>query len=163
MDTNGITNFLDELNADDVMLTKADESDILLTALEGLCTPEEFQLVMENLHELELYGLIDSADIATEAKKIVYKQTREMNLNREETKAAIRLAKNANTASYKKYRKHRDLYLEARDEIIKQFGSKARVEAKKVINNARKKSSAMKSNTVTGKTISEKLDKVSTK
>jgi vacuolar-type H+-ATPase subunit H len=159
MDTNGIMSFIDELNADDVTLTKADESAILLTALQDACTPEEYQLVMENMHELELYGLIDNADIVTEAKKIVYKQTREMNLNREQQKAAIRLARAANTASYKKYEKGRKMWKEAKAEICKQFGSKAKTEAKKVISNSRKKSSAMKSSTVTGKVISDKLDK----
>jgi hypothetical protein len=159
MDTNGVMGFIDEMNADNVQLTKADESDILLTALQDACSPEEYQLVMENLTELELYGLIDSAEIATEAKKIVYKQTKEMNLNREQVKAAIRLAKNANTASYKKYHKGRTMMLEGRAEICKQFGGKAKQEAKKVIANSRKKASAMKNSTVTGKTISDNLDK----
>ena len=121
MDMTGVKSFLDEMNADDVTLDKADESAILLAALEDTCTPEEFQLVMENLHELELYGLIESAEIATEAKKIVYKQTNQMNLIREQAKAALRLAKKANTASWKKYKRGREMMLEAREEIFKQF------------------------------------------
>ena len=159
MDMTGVKSFLDEMNADDVTFDKADESAVLLAALEDTCTPEEFQLVMDNLHELELYGLIESADIATEAKKIVYKQTNQMNLNREQSKAALRLAKKANTASWKKYQRGRTMMLEAREEIFKQFGSKGKSEAKKVISNSRKKASSMKGNTVTGKTISDNLDK----
>lgn len=159
MEMTGVKNFLDEVNADSIELDKADESAILLTALEDACTPEEFQLVMEHLHELELYGLIESAEIATEAKKIVYKQTKQMNLDREQSKAALRLAKKANTASWKKYQRGRKMMLEAREEIFKQFGSKGKTEAKKVLSNSRKKASSMKGNTVTGKTISDKLDK----
>lgn len=159
MDMMGVKDFLDEMNADDVTLDKADESAILLTALEDACTPEEFQLVMENLHELELYGLIESAEIATEAKKIVYKQTKQMNLNREQSKAALRLAKKANTASWKKYQRGRAMMLEGREEIFKQFGSKGKTEAKKVLNNSKKKASSMKGNTVTGKTLDKNLDK----
>lgn len=159
MEIASIKDFLDEVNADSIELDKADESAILLTALEDECTPEEFQLVMENLHELELYGLIESASIATEAKKIVYKQTKQMNLDREQSKAALRLARKANTASWKAYQKGRKMMQEARDDIFKQFGSKAKSEAKKVLSNSKKKASSMKGNTVTGKTISDKLDK----
>lgn len=155
----GIQSFIEEIDADNVELTKADESAIFLAAIQDACSPEEFNLVMENAHELELYGLIESAEIATEAKKIVYKQTKQMNLNREQMKAVIRLARRANTASYKKYHKGRMMMLEGREEMVKQFGGKAKSEAKRVLTNAKKKSSSMKGSTVTGKTISDKMDK----
>lgn len=159
MDFNNIQDFIDEVNVDEVELDAADESAILLTALESVCTPEEFQVILENLTELELYGLIDSAEIATEAKKIVYKQTRQMNLNREQSKAALRFAKKANTAGWKKYVRGRKLMLEGRQECFQQFQSKSKSEAKKIVSGARKKSAAMKGSTVTGRVISDKLDK----
>lgn len=160
MDTNNSTmDFIDAMNAEDIQLDAADEAAILLEALSDTCTKEEMQLVMENASELELYGLIPSAEIVTEAKKIVYKQTKAMNLSREQSKAALRLAKKANTAAWKKYTRGRQMMLEARADIFKQFGGKAKTEAKKVISNSRKKATSMKGNTVTGQTLSDNLDK----
>ena len=151
--------FIGTLDADTVELDKADESAILLAALEDACTPEEFAVIMENSTELELYGLIESASIATEAKRIVYKQTKQMNLNREQSKAAFRLAKKAGAACWKGYHKARVKMIKFRNEIFDKFGPRAKSEAKRVVSGARKKASAMSGNTVTGKTISEKLDK----
>lgn len=155
-----VMNFLNEknINVDDITLDAADESAIFLAALEDACdTEEEFQLVMEAAVELALYGLIEDAEIATEAKKIVYKQTKQMNLNREQAKAALRLAKKANSPEYQRYKKHRMAMMEEREKIFAKFGPKAKTEAKKVINNAKKKASSM--NSVTGKTIVAKMDK----
>lgn len=149
--------FIESMNAEDVKLTKADESAIVLTALQDVCNAEEYSVIMENLHELELYGLIESAEVANEAKTIRYKQTKQMNLNREQTKAALRIAARANTADWKKYRKGRDMMLAAREAICKKYASKSRAEAKQVLKNAKKKASTM-GNTVTGKMISDKLD-----
>ena len=57
-------NYLNETNVEDVTLDAADESAIFLAALQDTCTPEEYEsLVMENATELELYGLIESANI----------------------------------------------------------------------------------------------------
>lgn len=156
---NSTMDFINDMNAEDIHFDAADEASILLEALSDSCTKEEMQLIMENMTELELYGLIPSAEIATEAKKIVYKQTKAMNLSREQSKAALRLAKKANTASWKKYNRGRQMMLEAREDIFKQFGGKAKTEAKKVLVNSRKKASAMKNSTVTGQTISDNLDK----
>lgn len=151
--------FLNETSADEIELTPADESAIFLAALQDACeTEEEYnQLVMENAQALELYGLIDSAEIATEAKKIVIKQTKQMNLNREQAKAAIRIARRANSADYKKYEKGRRMMLEARAEIVKKYQSKAKTEAKKVLVNSKRKASSMNSNA--GKDIVKKMDK----
>lgn len=153
--------FIESINIDNITLTDADESAIFLEALQDACTDQEFKTVMENMTELELYGLIANKNIdaiATEAKKIVIKQTKQMNLNREQAKAAFRLAKNANAQCWKKYKKHRTAMIAAREEIFTKFGTKSKVEAKRVIQNARKKASAMSGNTVTGKTISDKMD-----
>lgn len=150
-------NFIEFMNASEVSLNKADESAILLTALQDVCTPSEYSIIMENLHELELYGLIESAEVATEAKRIVYKQTKQMNMNREQTKAALRLAQKANTADWKKYHKGRQMMLQAREAICAKFKGKARTEAKAILKNSKKKASSM-GNTVTGKLISDKLD-----
>lgn len=160
MNMNEIKDMIDEQSIDDVKLTPADEAAIFLEALQDACdSAEEYQtLVMENATELALYGLIPDADIANEAvKKIVYKQTKEMNLNREQSKAALRLAKNANSPEWKKYHKARTKMLEEKENIFKKFGSKAKTEAKKIISNARRKASSIPS--VTGKTITEKMDK----
>ena len=155
---NEIMNYLSEDNVENIKLDAADESAIFLAALQDVCTPEEYeQLVMENTTELALYGLIENADIVTEAKKVVYKQTKEMNMNREQSKAALRLAKKADSAEWKLYQKHRQAMLEAKAKIYAKYGSKAKTEAKKVLQNSKRKASA--SNSVTGTTIVNKMDK----
>lgn len=153
-------NYLNGENIDvnSIQLDAADESAIFLAALQDVCTEEEYnQLVMENTTELALFGLIENADIVTEAKKIVYKQTKSMNINREESKACLRLAKKANDQLWKGYQKHRAKMIEFRDKIYDKYGSKGKTEAKRVLNNSRKKASA--ANSVTGKTITAKMDK----
>lgn len=155
----GTLDLIKDINIDSISLSPADEADIFLTAIQDALTPEEYASVMENLTELELYGLIESAEIATEAKKIVYKQTKQMNLNREQAKAAFRLAKKANAGCWKKYHHHRQEMIKNRDIIFRTYGPKAKSEAKRVIMNSRKKASSMSNNTVTGKTISDGLDK----
>ena len=113
---------------------------------------------MENATELELYGLIESASIVTEATKIVkHKITKKENLNREQAKAALRLAKKANDSLWKQYSMHRSKMKEARAKIMDKYGSKSKTEAKKVLQNSKRKASSM--NTVTGKTIQAKMDK----
>lgn len=161
MDSSNAMDFIESLNVDNVHLTQADESAIVLEALQDSCTEEEWKVIMENLTELELYGIIANEniqEIATEAKRIVIKETKQMDLNREQSKAAFRLAKNANAMCWKKYKKARTKMLAARQEIFEKYGPKAKMEARRVIMNARKKSSNMNGNTVTGKTISDKLD-----
>lgn len=150
-------NLLSETDVDDIQLTPADETAILLTALQDVCTEEEYNdLVMEGATELALYGLIESPEIVTEAKKIVYKQTKQMNLNREQTKAALRMAKKANSPEWKRYHKHRTLMIEAREDIIRKYNSRAKTEAKKVLKNAKRKASANTSKK--GKAVESKID-----
>ena len=153
-----IMNYLSEDDVDNITLDAADESAIFLTALQDVCTPEEYEeLVLENATELALYGLIENADMVTEAKKIVYKQTKEMNMNREQARAALRLAKKADSVDYKQYKKYRNLMIQARNKIYAKYGAKAKTEAKKVLQNSKRKASA--SNSVTGSTITKKMDK----
>ena len=155
-----LQNYLNEenINIDDIQLEAADEAAIFLAALQDVCTVEEYNtIVNESATELALFGLIDNAEIVTEAKKIVYKQTKQMNMNREQAKAALQLAKKANTPEWKQYKKHRQAMIAARNKIYEKFNSKAKTEAKKVLNNSKRKASAM--NSVTGKAIVEKMDK----
>lgn len=158
MEFEGIQEFLDEMNADDIQLDAADEAAVLLEALESTCTPDEWQLIQENLHELELYGLIPNAEVATEAKKIVYKQTKDMNLKREEAKAALRLEEKLNTADWKQYQKGRQMMLAAREKIYKKRHSAAKKICQDIVRNSGKKASSMKGKTVTGEMISRKID-----
>ena len=157
---NQVMNYLNEenLNINDIKLDAADESAIFLAALQDVCTKEEYeQLVFESATELALFGLINNANIATEATKVVYKQTKAMNLNREQSKASLRLAKKADSPEWKLYKKHRTAMIAIREKIYEKFASKAKAEAKQVINNSKKKASAM--NSTTGKTIVAKMDK----
>lgn len=158
MDVNGMKDFIDEINIEEVQLDQADEAAIFLTALESVLTPEEFNLVLENATELELYGLIPDAAALEAAKKIVYKQTKSMNVSREEAKACIRMAKKANTAAYKKYAKGRAMMLEGREEMFRQHKGKAHREAIAIVRGANKKASAMRG-TVSGETIEKGLKK----
>lgn len=158
MNNNDMFGFLNEIPVEEVQLTPADESAIFLAALEDMCTPEEFKnIVLENATELELYGLIDDASIVTEAKKIMYKQTKQMDMNREQAKACIRMAKNANDSDWQKYHKGRSMMLESRENIYRKYGSRAKTEARKVLSDARRKASSMK--TQVGANITEKLDR----
>lgn len=152
-------NYLNEPNIEDLTLDAADESAIFLAALQDTCTPEEYeQIVVEGATELELYGLIENADAVTEATKIVkHKITKQENLNREQAKAALRLAKKANSAEWKQYSLHRAKMKEARAKIMQKYASKSKTEAKKVLQNSKRKASSM--NSVTGRSIQEKMDK----
>lgn len=157
MEFDAMEAFLESYNEGEVEFTEADEAAIFLTALKSECTDEEYQFVLENAHELEIYGLIPSAEIATEAKKVAYKVTKQMNMNRETAKACLRSAERKNTAAWKKYHKGRMMMLEARNDIYKQEAAIGRKAAKNVLSNARKKASSMKGNTVTGEMIYNKI------
>lgn len=157
---NDVMNFLnsDNTDIDSLTLSPADESAIFLTALQDTCDAEEYnELVMEHASELALYGLIDDANIVTEAQKITYKVTKQATFSREQKRAALRLARKADCPEWKLYHKYRTLMIEQREKIYAKFGSKAKTEARKVIQNSKRKASSM--NSVTGKTITDKMDK----
>ena len=135
------------------------ESEIVLTAIRNECaSDEEFSAIMESAGtEMALYDVISDADLATEAaKRIVIKDWKAANFNRIAKRTAIRMAMLNNDAMYSKYRKYRDLLIETREKIYKKYGAKAKIEAKKIIMNARNKAANMNSNA--GKDITKKID-----
>lgn len=154
-----LEDFLSEYNATEVEFDAADESAILLSGIQAECDEQEWATILENLTELEIYGMIPNAEIAEEAaKKIAYKVTKQMNLNRETAKACLRSAEKKNTAAWRRYHKARGEMLKARNEIYVQEKAIGRKAAKETLNNARKKASAMKNgNTVTGDMIYNKI------
>ena len=135
------------------------ESEIVLTAIRNECeSDEEFATLLESAGtEMALYDVISDADVATEAaKKIVVQDWKAANFNRIWRRTAIRMAMLNNDPLYTKYRKYRDLLLEVREKIYVKYGSKSKVEAKKIIKNARNKAANMNSNA--GKDIVAKMD-----
>lgn len=136
------------------------ETEIVLTAIRESCgSDEEFAQLMEDAAtEMALYGIIEDADIATEAaKRIVITDFKAANFNRIQKRTAVRLAAINNDPLYAKYRKYRDLFMQARESIYKKYGNKAKQETKKILLNARRKSANMPS--PAGKSIVDKIDK----
>lgn len=140
-------NFLGEPDLDQIQATPADESAVFLSAMQEACTKDEYNtLVMENATDLEMYGLIDDADVATEStKKIVYKQTKQQSFTREQNKMCMRMAKRLNLPEYQKYRKYIQAAKVEREKIRKKLGSKAKQETKRALTNAKRKASTMNS------------------
>ncbi len=135
------------------------ESEIVLTAIRNECeSDEEFSALLESAGtEMALYDVISDADIATEAaKKIVVKDWKAVNFDRIAKRTAIRMAMVNNDPLYTKYKKYRDLLIETREKIYVKYGNKAKVEAKKIIKNARNKAANM--NSAAGKDITAKMD-----
>lgn len=135
------------------------ESEITLLALEAECaTPEEFsQLIVDGAMEMAMYGVIDKPEVATEAvKKIVVDNWKQANFNRIAKRTAIRMAMVNQDALYTKYKLYRDKLIDMRDKIYKKYGAKAKVEARKIIKNARNKAANMTS--ATGKDVTAKID-----
>ena len=135
------------------------ESEIVLTAIRNECSSdEEFATILESAGtEMALYDVISDADMATEAvKRIVIKDWKHANFERISKRTAIRMAMLNNDSLYTKYKKYRDLLLETRAKIYTKYGNKARIEARKIIKNARNKAANMNSNV--GKDITSKID-----
>ena len=81
------------------------ESEIVLTAIRESCgSDEEFaQLMDECATEMALYGVIEDAEVATEAsKKIIITDFKAANFNRIQKRTAIRLAMINNDQLYAK-------------------------------------------------------------
>ena len=135
------------------------ESEIVLTAIRNECeSDEQFSALLEAAGtEMALYDVISDADMATEAvKKIVIQDWKAVNFNRIAKRTAIRMAMVNGDAMYTKYKKYRDLLIETREKIYVKYGSKAKVEARKIIMNARNKAANM--NSKAGKDITSKID-----
>lgn len=144
-------------DVENAQLTPADESMIFMAALRDECTPDEFDaLVKESATEMELYGLIDTADIATEAQRNIVKLNKIAQFNRTQKRTAIRLAASAHDQLFEKYAKFRKLMIGYRLKIYGKYGNKAKSEARKIIANSRRKASSM--NSASGKTITDKMD-----
>lgn len=136
------------------------ESEIILDAIRCECNSDaEFASLMESAGiEMGLYGIIDNADVATEAaKRLVIKDWKTANFNRIAKRTAIRMSMVNGDALYTKYKMYRDKLIETRDKIYQKYGNKAKVEAKKILANARNKAGAM--NSTAGKSINEKIDR----
>ena len=135
------------------------ESEIILTTIRNECnSDEEFASILESAGtEMALYDVISDVEIATEAaKKIVVKDWKSAQFNRVAKRTAIRMAMVNGDALYTKYKKYRDLLIETREQIYKKYGAKAKVEAKKIMKNARNKAANM--NSAAGKDITSKID-----
>jgi len=133
------------------------ETELFLTALESECTPDEYQDLMENAAiEMAMYGLIADADVATEATKTIVKMNKTAKYNAIEHRAAVRLAAKNDDVLYAKYAKGRRMMIEAREGIYTKYGAKAKTEAKKIIQNSKRRASAMGSSA--GKSITDKMD-----
>lgn len=136
------------------------ESEIVLAAIRESCgSDEEFaELIGDTATEMALYDVISDAELATEAaKRIVITDFRAANFNRIEKRTAIRLAMINNDPLFAKYKKFRELFLDVRAKIYKKYGNKAKVEAKRIIKNARRKASNMPS--PGGKSVMDKIDR----
>lgn len=157
-----LENLSNMVTADDVSVigNSAVESEIFLSVLRNECSSdEEFASILESCGtELALYGLLTDPELAMEAaKKVVVKDWKTANFNRVAKRTAIRMAMINNDPLYTKYKKYRDLLIEARDKIYQKYSGKAAKEAKKIIANARKKAGNMSS--APGKDIVSKIDK----
>ncbi len=136
------------------------ESEVVLTAVRESCgSDEEYEeLMLDAATEMALYGVIEDAEVATEAsKRIVITDFKAANFNRIEKRAAIRLAKVNEDQLYAKYRKYRDLFLEVREAIYKKYASKAKMETRRILRNSKRNAANMPS--ANGRTIVDKIDK----
>ena len=131
-------------------LTSAEDTTaVLLSALEGVCDPEELhELAYESANLFATYGIYDDADqvrAAYEAmapaieasipakKKTIVITTKATVMDRATKQAMMRLAKNAGDPNYEKYRKYKKLMVEFREKIRAKWGSKAKKEAKRIL------------------------------
>lgn len=147
----------DDDDEDEGELTSADESYIFLDALRNECTPEEFEAIaVESAMELELYGLIDNADSAMEARRNIVKLNKIATLSSVQKRTAIRIGARKNDPSYKLYKKHRDAMIKARKKLFEKYASQSKSEAKKIMTNSKHKAASMPS--VKGATIVAKMD-----
>lgn len=146
---------------DEYTLTPADESAIFLETLACGCdTPQEFyDIIEENAVALEMYGVIENASAALEAvKRMKVDNWKQVNLSRVSGNQSIRMAQAANSSDYKKYKKYRALYIKYKKKIEKRYEGRAKVAARRAIQNSQRKVSAIKDKKVAGG-INKKLDK----
>lgn len=149
------------VGTESVSIDNADDmASVLLAGVLEQCTPEEYQeIVQENAHLWELYGLIPDADmVATEAtKKVVAKYTKYSYLSAATKRAAFRLARAAGDPNYDKYIKYRNLMRQYREKVLDKWNSKASREAKRILRGAATTAGSVKD--TRGKQMEEKIDK----
>ena len=126
---------------------------ILLTALEEtFSTPQEFvEFVAENATAMTTFGILpieemQSVTEAVKAKKIRATVSVAGQMSRAQKIAAYRLAATNNDSDYKNYLKYRDMMRQYREKIFTKYGSRAKVIARKELNNAGQKAKAMSPN-----------------
>lgn len=136
------------------------EAELTLLALHEECADDaEFgDLIEDCATEMALYGVVDDPSIATEAaKKVVIKDYKSAKFNMLVSRAAIRIAMVNNSPLYAKYRKGRDMMIDAREAIYKKYHSQAVQEARRILKNSKNKASNMSSSG--GKDIMKKIDR----
>ena len=126
---------------------------ILLTALEETFDdPKEFvEFVAENATAMTTFGILpieemQSVTEAVKAKKIRSTVSVAGQMSRAQKIAAYRLAATNNDSDYKNYIKFRDMMRKFREKIFTKYGSRAKVIARKELNNASQKAKAMSPN-----------------
>lgn len=126
---------------------------ILLTALEETfdTTQEFIDFVKENATAMTTFGILpieemQSVTEAVKAKKIRSVMSVAGQMSRAQKIAAYRLAATNNDSDYKNYLKYRNLMRQYREKIFTKYGSRAKVIARKELNNAGQKAKAMSPN-----------------
>lgn len=110
----------------------------------------------ESLSALES-TILSEGEPATEAqKKIVVQDWKGANMTRIHKRTCIRMAARDKYAAYAKYIKCRKGMIEAREDIYKKYNTAAKAETKKIMQNAKRKSSNMGG--ATGAALTKKLN-----
>ena len=152
--------FEDDSDFDDDSLDSATESSMFLDMMMESCDDlDEFQdLVTENAYDWEMYGLIDDAQSALEATKVMRVENwKEKNRKRLINRECIRIAMKKGDPNYTKYKKYRDLMREYREKLFEKYTPMATRNVKAAQQNARHKAANM--HTAGGKDVNARINK----
>lgn len=152
--------FEDDSDFDDDSLDSATESSMFLDMMMESCDDlDEFQdLVTENAYDWEMYGLIDDAQSALEATKVMRVENwKEKNRKRLINRECIRIAMKKGDPNYTKYKKYRDLMREYREKLFEKYTPMATRNVKAAQQNARHKAANM--HTTGGKDVNARINK----
>ena len=156
--------FEDDSDFDDDSLDSATESSMFLDMMMESCDDlDEFQdLVTENAYDWEMYGLIDDAQSALEATKVMRVENwKEKNRKRLINRECIRIAMKKGDPNYTKYKKYRDLMREYREKLFEKYTPMATRNVKAAQQNARHKAANM--HTAGGKDVNARINKAMNK
>lgn len=156
--------FEDDSDFDDDSLDSATESSMFLDMMMESCDDlNEFQdLVTENAYDWEMYGLIDDAQSALEATKVMRVENwKEKNRKRLINRECIRIAMKKGDPNYTKYKKYRDLMREYREKLFEKYTPMATRNVKAAQQNARHKAANM--HTAGGKDVNARINKAMNK